>query len=216
MSSRAGKQKLSTWNLSLRDLSSFINNYRSTPFLHSGLLDFFFIFVLLFLLLCLIFDWFGQQLANPRLNQSTTSVLHVFQFCIVASVAFFGSTPLFRLVAFFGSTFSSSDCSVFSTPNLCFSYLNLRFLNLIFQIVSSSSFGFVFSVLQILLESKKLEFHVDKFLNLSTKTRVFEARFCHWTRVSKTWDANFLYGFKTLLTNDILSLHSASLQIPSL
>ena len=111
--------------------------------------------------------------------------------------------------------FSSSDRFAFSTPNFCLSFLNLRFLDLIFQIVSSSSFRYVFSVLQILLESKKLELHVDKFLHLSTKTRVSEARFCHRTQVSKTQDASFLYGFKTLLTNDILSPHSVSLQILS-
>ena len=56
---------------------------------------------------------------------------------------------------------------------------------------------------------------MDKLLHLSTRTWVFEARFCHRTWVSKTWDASFLHGFKTLLTNDILSPHSASLQIPS-
>ena len=127
--------------------------------------------------------------------------------CVVALVAFFESTPLFKLVAFFELTFSSSDRSAFSTPNLCFSYLNLRFLNLIFQIVSSSSFKFVFFVIQILIESKKVEFHVDKFLHLNTKTRVSKTWFCHRTQVSKTRDASFLYGFKTLLTNDILSPH---------
>ena len=196
-------------------------------FIFLGFFFFFFIFVLFFVYLafssfwdpfirgpcCLIFDWFGQRLANPRPNQSTTSVLHVFQFCVIALVAFFRSTPLFRSVAFFGLTFSSSDRSAFSTPNLCFSSSNLRFSDLIFQIVSSSSFGSVSSVLQILLKSKKLDFHVDKFLHLSTKTRVSEARFCHRTRVSKTLDSSFLHGFKTLLTNDILSPHYASLQI---
>ena len=82
--------------------------------------------------------------------------------------------------------------------------------------MSSSSFGFGSSDLQILLESKKLEFYVDKLLHLSTRTRVFEARFCHQTQVSKTRDASFLNGFKTLLTNDILSQNYASLQITSL
>ena len=149
-----------------------VHSLTNTSSFWTSFFFFFFIFILFFLLLCLIFDWFGKRLANPRPNQSTTSVLHVFQFCVVALVAFFESTPLFKLVAFFGLTFSSSDRSAFSTTNLCFSSLNLRFLNLIFQIVSSSSFKSVFFVIQILIESKKLEFHVDKFLHLSTKTRV--------------------------------------------
>ena len=83
----------------------------------------------------------------------------------------------------------------------------------VFQIGSSDHLRS--SDTSIELESKKLEFHVDKFLHLSTKTQVSEARFCHRTWVSKTRDASFLYGFKTLLTNNILSPHSASLQIPS-
>ena len=115
-----------------------------------------------------------ESTQNSSLQYSSSSV---FQFSMFSSFAF--STPLFRLVVFFGSTFFSSDRSAFSTPNLYFSSLNLRFLDLIFEIVSSSSFGFgsvssilhiVFIfVLQILLESRKLEFHVDKFLHLSTR-----------------------------------------------
>ena len=52
------------------------------------------------------------------------------------------------------------------------------------QFISSSNRAFFFIrifVLQILLKSKKLEFHMDKLLHLNTRTRVFEARFCHRT-----------------------------------
>ena len=45
---------------------------------------------------------------------------------------------------------------------------------------------------------------MDKLLHLSTRTRA-----------SQTRDASFLNGFKTLLTNDILSQNYASLQITS-
>ena len=147
----------------------------------------------------------------------------VFRFSIFFNSSF--STPNLYSdhFAFFESVLFNSDRSVFSTPNLCFSSSNLRFSYCIFQIVSSSSFGsvcsvlqtiFIFTfVLQILLESKKLEFHVNKLLHLSNKTRVFEAWFCHRTRVSKTRYASFLNDFKTLLTNDILSPYYASLQI---
>ena len=52
----------------------------------------------------------------------------------------------------------------------------------------------------------------QKYLHVNNRARVFKARFLQ-TRVSKTWDASFLNSFKTLLTNDILSPHYASLQI---
>ena len=155
---------------------------------------------------------------SPSVFQLSTFSSSAFSTPLFRSVAFFGSTPLFRLVAFFESTFSSSDHSTFSIANLCFSSSNLYFSNRAFFFLRicflSSSIIFIFIlVLQILLESKKLELHVDKFLHLNSKTRVFKARFCHWTRVLKTWDASFLTGFKTLLTNNILSPHYASLQI---
>ena len=159
----------------------------------------------------------------------------VFQLSTFSSSAL--STPLFRLVAFFGSFFYSFiqiscvlQINIFQFRS--FYVLHCKSLFLFFEFVFfrsyfpdraffflricflSSSIIFIFIlVLQILLESKKLELHVDKFLHLNSKTQVFKARFCHWTRVLKTWDASFLTGFKTLLTNNILSPHYASLQI---
>ena len=142
-------------------------------------------------------------------------ILEFLCFSILCSPMFFNSASLFfsstfstsnlcsdRFV-FFGSAFSSLDRSAFSTPNICFSSSNLRFSDHVFFFLWIWFFSS--SDLQILLESKKLEFYVDKLLHLRTRTRVFEARFCHRTQVSKTRDASFLNGFKTLLTNDILS-----------
>ena len=107
--------------------------------------------------------------------------------------------------AFFGSTFSNWDRSAFSRS---FFFLWIWFFG-------SSYCLHLHLILQILLEFEKLEIHVDKLLHLSTRTRVFEAQFCHRTRASKTRDASFLHGFKTLLTNNILSQTYASLQITS-
>ena len=73
----------------------------------------------------------------------------------------------------------------------------------VFQIGSSDHLRS--SDTSIELESKKLEFHVDKLLHLSTRTRVFEAQVCHQTQASQTRDVSFLNDFKTLLTNNILS-----------
>ena len=63
---------------------------------------FFFMFILFFFYWasssfcsrCLIFDWFGQQLANPRPTQSTTSLLRL-------GVFFFFLDMLFLFVFFF-------------------------------------------------------------------------------------------------------------------
>ena len=66
------------------------------------------------------------------------------------------------------------------------------------------------------LESLNLSSMWQKYLHVSNRSRVFEARFLHRTRVSKTRDASFLNDFKTLLINDILSPHYASLHIPPL
>ena len=53
----------------------------------------------------------------------------------------------------------------------------------------------------------------QKYVHVSNRSRVFKAQFLHRTQVSKTRDASFLNGFKTLLTSNILSSHYASLQI---
>ena len=67
-----------------------------------------------------------------------------------------------------------------------------------------SSFSSFFRSTSIELEFKKLKFHVDKLLHISTKTRVLKAQVCHQTQVSMTWYVSFLNSFKTMLTNEIV------------
>ena len=133
-------------------------------------------------------------------SASADSSSSVFQFCSFGYALYFSNCSAFSksLFFFFGSVFSRSF--FFFLQNWFFGSSNCLHLHLI---------------LQILLEFEKLEIHVDKLLHLSTRTWVFEARFCHQTRASKTRDASFLHGFKTLLTNNILSQTYASLQITS-
>jgi len=105
------------------------------------------------------------------------SVLHVFQFCILNSSVQIGCVlriNVFQFRSFYvlhsKSLFLSFKSAFFESyfPDRVFFFLRICFLS------SSDCLR-----LHLLLESKKLEFHVYKFLHLSTKTQVFEARFCH-------------------------------------
>jgi len=77
--------------------------------------------------------------------------------------------------AFFGSAFSSSDYSGFSTPNLCFSSSNMCFSDRIFQIVSSSSFRSGSSILQIFIYFSSLRNSSSLWINYSISALELES-----------------------------------------
>ena len=72
-----------------------------------------------------------------------------------------------------------SDCFAFLDMLLQISVLLLQILPSVLASNLVLRFFFIFVDTSIELEFDKLEFHVDKLLQLSTKTRVFETRVCH-------------------------------------
>ena len=105
-------------------------------------------------------------------SASANSSFSIFQFCSFGSAFYFSDRSTFSksLFFFFGFVFSISFFLFFFL--LIWFFGSSDHLHLYLRSLDTS----------IELEFEKLEFHVDKLLHLSTRTRVFEARFCHLTQ----------------------------------
>ena len=109
-----------------------------------------------------------------------------FLICFCTS-SFQITSSVFQIILLFWICFSRLFLC-FSRSPFCFSRFFLRFWLSIWFFGSSSSSPTDSS---IELKFEKLEFHVDKLLQLSTRTQVFETQVCHQTRASQTRDASF-------------------------
>ena len=129
----------------------------------------------------------------------------------------FISHPLF----FFSS--SSSPPSVFSNQ-IVFLHSSSKLQIVFLSLCSSSDLQIVFFLcsslypvlLLLVLWNSSLRNSSSPWINCSTSTiwtRVFRTWVCHQTRASQTRDASFLNGFKSVLTNKIVSKNYARWQI---
>ena len=162
----------------------------------------------LFLQVPFFFFTMGFFLLHVLSGQFFSFVFSGFFFCRSLSLVYLGSF-LFLQIPFF---FFTMD------------FFLLRVLSILVGIVlllplwvTSSSFLLQFQTFfnssnscsySMKLESLRLEFHVAKIFPCQQSISSL------WDSISyRTRDANFLHTFKTLLTNDIIFLHYANLQI---
>ena len=124
---------------------------------------------------------------------------------------------------FFLWSSSSSICGFFSSSGFVFPWF--FFLQILQTVGSSVFFKFfrlwvLFSsnssnlllLLQILLWNSSLRdsnFTWQKSPYQQSKLEPVRLKFLHWTRASQTQDVNLLDSFKTLLSNDIISIYNA-------
>ena len=137
----------------------------------------------------MIFDRFGQRLANLKLNQSSTPSLRFF---------------------FFGKNISCGFVMFWVSSSLFYWFSSIEFL---FFVLLGFFSLFVLLIPSVELKSYRLDFHVAFFFHIRFELESERLDFCHLSQPFKARNASLLECFQNMPTKKIVTNNNATLQI---